>query len=113
LKLFSATSRSTNVAAAAANPYQGCQMVYFQKNKNPYLGKFWRAFDWKTFAYFMTIWYILRPFGKIYGRLVPFVVIWYIFSILVCWDQAKSGNPAANGSTNKQQKTQSIFHTLG
>jgi hypothetical protein len=28
---------------------------------------------------FMTIWNIL-PIGKFYGRLVEFVVIWYIFS---------------------------------
>jgi hypothetical protein len=33
---------------------QGCQMVYFQA-KNPYLGKFWRALDWKMSIYFMAI----------------------------------------------------------
>jgi hypothetical protein len=27
-------------------PTDGCQMVYFQA-KNPNLGKFWRALDWK------------------------------------------------------------------
>jgi hypothetical protein len=41
----------------------------------------------------MTIWNILWPFGIIYGRLVSFVVIWHILSILVCLDQEKSGNP--------------------
>jgi hypothetical protein len=30
-------------------------MVYFQ-TKNPNLGKFWRAIDWKMFIYFMDIW---------------------------------------------------------
>jgi hypothetical protein len=71
---------------------QGCQMVCFQ-TQNPNLGKFWRALEWKMFVYFMTIWNNLRPFDIIYGRLVKFVVIWYIFPILVCLDQEKSGNP--------------------
>jgi hypothetical protein len=48
---------------------QGCQMVYFQ-TKNPNLGKFWMALEWKMLVYFMTISNILRPFGIIYGRLV-------------------------------------------
>jgi hypothetical protein len=30
-------------------------------------------------VYFMTIWNIKQPFGIIYGRLVKYVVIWYIF----------------------------------
>jgi hypothetical protein len=42
----------------------------------------------------MTIWNNLPPFGIFYGRLVLFVVIWYIFPILVCLDQEKSGNHA-------------------
>jgi hypothetical protein len=41
----------------------------------------------------MTIWNILRLFGIIYGRLVWFEVIWYIFPIMVCLDQEKYGNP--------------------
>jgi hypothetical protein len=41
----------------------------------------------------MTIWNILWPFGIIYGRLVQFVVICYIFPNLVCFDHVKSGNP--------------------
>jgi hypothetical protein len=59
---------------------QGCQMVCFQ-TKNPNLGKFWRAFDWKMFytyilwplgisywdlGYFMTNWYILYSFGTFF-----------------------------------------------
>jgi hypothetical protein len=35
----------------------------------------------------------LRPLGIIYGRLGLLVVIWYIFPILLCLDQEKSGNP--------------------
>jgi hypothetical protein len=58
---------------------QGCQMVYFQ-TKNPNVGSFWRALDWKMFIYFMAIWNILRTFGKFYDHLGNFVLIWYIFS---------------------------------
>jgi hypothetical protein len=58
--------------------YQGCRMAFFQ-TKNPTLGKFWRALQWKMLVYFMDIWSILRPFDILYGRLVYFVVIWYIF----------------------------------
>jgi hypothetical protein len=36
---------------------QGCQMVYFQ-TKNPNLGKFLMALEWKMLVYFMTIWNI-------------------------------------------------------
>jgi hypothetical protein len=67
-------------------------MVCFQ-TKNPDLGKFWRYLEWKMLVYFMTIWNILSPFGIIVGRLVKFVADWYIFPILVCLDQEKSGNP--------------------
>jgi hypothetical protein len=41
--------------------------------KNPDLGRFWRALEWKMLVYFMTIWNILRPFVIIYGRLVNIV----------------------------------------
>jgi hypothetical protein len=68
---------------------QGCQMVSFQ-TKNPNLGKFWRALDWKMLIYFMAIWNILQTFGIFYDRLVNFVFIWYIFPVLY---QEKSGNP--------------------
>jgi hypothetical protein len=44
-------------------------MVCFQ-TKNPNLGKFWSALEWKMLLYFMTIWNILRPFGIMGGRLV-------------------------------------------
>jgi hypothetical protein len=54
---------------------QGCQMVCFQ-NKNPNLGKFWSALDWKLLINFMAIWNILLRFATFYGHLVNFVVIW-------------------------------------
>jgi hypothetical protein len=44
---------------------QGCQMVYFQ-TKNPSLGKFLRAIDWKMLIYFKDIWNILWTFGIYY-----------------------------------------------
>jgi hypothetical protein len=56
---------------------QGCQMVYFHSRK-PNLGKFWRVL--KMLVYFMNICNILQPFGRyIYGRLVLFVFIRFIF----------------------------------
>jgi hypothetical protein len=56
---------------------QSCLMVCLQ-TKNPNLGKFWRALQWKILAYFVTIWSILRPLQIFYGHMVYFVVIWYI-----------------------------------
>jgi hypothetical protein len=44
-------------------------MVYFQ-TKNPYLGKFGRALEWKTEVYLITIWNILCPFGIVCVHLV-------------------------------------------
>jgi hypothetical protein len=72
--------------------WQGCQMVCFQ-TKNPNLGKFLRALDWKTLIFFMAIWNILWRFGIFYGHLVHFVFIWYIFSRFGIMYQEKSGNP--------------------
>jgi hypothetical protein len=46
----------------------GCQTVYFY-TKNPNLGIFRRALEWKMFVHFMTTWNILLPFGIIYGCL--------------------------------------------
>jgi hypothetical protein len=37
--------------------HQGCQMGYFQ-TRNPNLGKFWRALQWKRLVYSMAIWNI-------------------------------------------------------
>jgi hypothetical protein len=64
------------------------------QTKNPNLGKFWRALEWKILVYNMAIWNILGPFVIIYGRLVLFFVHLVYFPNLVCLDQGKSGNPA-------------------
>jgi hypothetical protein len=72
---------------------QGCQIVSFQ-TKNPNLGKFWRALDWKLLIYFMVIWNILHTFGIFYHHLLHVVFMWYIFSGLGNIYKEKSGNPA-------------------
>jgi hypothetical protein len=49
-------------------------------------------------VYFMTIWNILWPFGII---LWPFGIVCghlVYFSIFVCLDQEKSGNPGPDGA---------------
>jgi hypothetical protein len=38
--------------------------------KNPNLGQFSRALEWKMFVYYLVIWNILRPFGIFHGNLV-------------------------------------------
>jgi hypothetical protein len=53
---------------------QGCQMVSF-KIKNPNLGKFWRALEWKMLISFMAFLNILQTFRKFYDHLVHFVFI--------------------------------------
>jgi hypothetical protein len=67
-------------------------MVYFQ-TKNPNLGKFLRALDWKRLIYFMASWNILLSFGKFYDHLLHFALIRYIFSSFGITNQEKSGNP--------------------
>jgi hypothetical protein len=66
-------------------------MVYFP-TKNPNLGKFWRALDWKMYIYFMSVCNILRTFGTFYDHLVHLVFIWYILSGFGIMYQEKSGN---------------------
>jgi hypothetical protein len=61
---------------------QGCQMVHFQ-TKNPNLGKFVRAWDWKMLMYFMAIWNTSRAFEIFYDHLAHCMFIWYIFPVLV------------------------------
>jgi hypothetical protein len=53
-------------------------MVYFQ-TKNPSLGKFLKALDWKMLVYFIDMCNILLIFGIFYYHLVHITLIWYIF----------------------------------
>jgi hypothetical protein len=62
---------------------QGCQMVCFQ-TKNPNLGKFWWALEWKMSVNFTAIWSIFWPLGILCVHLIYFMVVWYIFHVLVC-----------------------------
>jgi hypothetical protein len=41
---------------------QCCQMEYFQ-NKNPNLGKFWKALQWKMFVFLGPFFSFFRPNG--------------------------------------------------
>jgi hypothetical protein len=69
---------------------QGCQMVYFQ-TKNPNLGNFWSAMQWKMLVNFMAIWSILLPFHIFYSHLVYFeIVLVYFFPFFLY--QEKSGS---------------------
>jgi hypothetical protein len=47
------------------------------KPKIPILGKLWRVLQLKIL--FRTIWFILLLLEILYGHLVNFVIIWYIF----------------------------------
>jgi hypothetical protein len=76
---------------------QGCQMVCFQ-TKNPKFGYFLEGLLignvgilYDHLKYF--IWYNLWPFGI--GSLRSFC---YVFPVLVCLDQEKSGNPGQNST---------------
>jgi hypothetical protein len=65
-------------------------MVYFQ-TKNPNLGKFGRALEWKRLVYTLGIWNklpmeILRLFGNLEA-------IWYVFPSFGTLCQEKSGSP--------------------
>jgi hypothetical protein len=54
-------------------------MVYFQ-TKNPNWGKFWRVLQWNIHIGI----HIVCPFGRFYGHLVYFLIIWYISPVSVC-----------------------------
>jgi hypothetical protein len=72
-------------------------MFCFQ-TKNPNLGKFRRALDWKMIIHLMAIWNILWRLRTFYDHLVHFVFIWYIFSGVGIMYQEKSGNPGRHAT---------------
>jgi hypothetical protein len=47
---------------------------------------FWSALEKKMLVYFMVIWYIIEPFGKVWGHFV-------YLSRFGMFYQEKSGNP--------------------
>jgi hypothetical protein len=62
-------------------------------HKNPNLGKFWTALEWKMLIHPAVIWNILLPFGLFYGNLVNFVVVWCVMTHFGRVFRDKSGNP--------------------
>jgi hypothetical protein len=56
---------------------QDCQMVYLH-TKNPNLGIFWRALDWKMLLSFIQIWDNLWQFGRFIVQLVHFFPFWFL-----------------------------------
>jgi hypothetical protein len=88
-------------------------MVCF-KNKNPSLGKFWRALKWKLFwpfeilyghlGYLMTAWYLLCSFGAFLSGL----------GIMYRTYQEKSGNPGINSVSEPchRQLMYTMYQTL-
>jgi hypothetical protein len=54
-------------------------------NKNPNLGIFWRALEYKMLVYFMAIWNIWQPFGIPYSHLVHFWSFGVFLHVLVCF----------------------------
>jgi hypothetical protein len=77
----SASSQLTGMKANSRSS-QGCQMVYFQ-TKNPTLGKFLRALDWKMLKYLMAIRNILRTLGKFRDHFDHFVLFGTFFPVWV------------------------------
>jgi hypothetical protein len=80
-----------------STPDQGCQMVCFQ-TKNPNLGKFGMALEWKKLLNFMAIWSILWRFGIFYDHFGTFCIHLVHLSGFGTMYQEKSGNPAPDSS---------------
>jgi hypothetical protein len=93
-----------------ARCHQGCQMVCFQ-TKNPNLGKFWRALEWKMLVYFMLIRNIFRSFGICYGHLVM-LCQFGIFSLVLVYCMKKSGNPGCHTSISEKEIGQKGTKTI-
>jgi hypothetical protein len=83
-------------------------MVCFQ-TKNPNLGKFWWALEWKMLLYFMSIWntsfmdiwHNVWQFGMVYGHLVYFFPFWYV------WTKKNLATLAANDRRKKEKNASS------
>jgi hypothetical protein len=68
-------------------------MAYFN-TKNPNLGIFWRALEWKKYIYFLANWNILWPIGIFYGHYGVSYGHSVYFSKFGILFQEKSGTPA-------------------
>jgi hypothetical protein len=95
---------------------QGCQMAYFY-SKNPNLGMFWRALEWKDVGIFYghlenitAIWYILQPFDTFCCYCVILLCsglflhcFWCIVSRKI-WQHLQRLHPKLNYSTSSIDK---------
>jgi hypothetical protein len=88
----------------------GAARWHIFKPKNTYLGKFWRPLQCKMLVYFMGIWFyftaiicILWPFGRFYGYLVHFGMLY----------REKSGNPGLFAHVVCESVFSSEFATHG
>jgi hypothetical protein len=67
-------------------------LVFFQRSQKHLILRAWPDDIFSSpksqFEYILEglawCWYILCPFGLFYGHLVYFMVVWYIFTVLVC-----------------------------
>jgi hypothetical protein len=65
--------------------------------------------------YFTAFWYNLWPFGKMYGRLMQFVVLWYIFPVFwYVWAKKSLATlfHTPNGGKNWHQAFDPLFASL-
>jgi hypothetical protein len=69
-------------------------LLSYQKSKFGYI---FEGLWMENVGIFYDLLSSLRLFLIFYGHLVEFVVLSYIFHVLVCLDQKKSGNPVLNG----------------
>jgi hypothetical protein len=102
-----ATLGSAYIKSYSAPEIRVARWFVFQ-TKNPNLGKFWGALQWKFLAYVKTIWSILRPLEIFYGHLVYIVTIRYSIPNLVnCIKKNLATLPEIN-SLRKMHSTDSF-----
>jgi hypothetical protein len=59
----------------------------FFKSKIPFWVNFLGACTGRGWFILWPFWYILQPFVIFYDHLVYFLVIWYVFPVLVCFNK--------------------------
>jgi hypothetical protein len=74
------------------------------QTKNPNLVKFLRDLQLK-----LASWSILLPFGIFCGKLVYFMVIWYIFPVLVCCTKTNMATLLWDVSLAREKKRLKYF----
>jgi hypothetical protein len=82
---------------------------FFFPTKNPNLGIFWRALEWKKLLYSLAISNILVPLGTFYGHFVIMQSFGTLFSALVNCGWKKSGNPGLDCGGKYRRRKISIL----